>query len=69
MTLRPSAVIADGSFLSYSTLRPGQIVKGTVKAVSSYGVFVQIDRSDVRGMCHKSEAADAQVHFKRLDFR
>eukprot|EP00953_Heterococcus_sp_UTEX-ZZ885_P019315 10793-Heterococcus_DN1.PRE.1 len=61
LSLRPSAVTADGSFLRYSTIRKGAHVKGTVKTVSSYGVFIQLDNSEVRGMCHKSEAADHKV--------
>jgi rRNA biogenesis protein RRP5 len=43
----------------------GMVVTGSVKRVESFGVFVQIDGSDVVGLCHISQVSDSGV--KDLD--
>ena len=35
----------------------GQKVNGFVRAISEYGVFVQIDGTSISGLCHKSEVS------------
>lgn len=39
----------------------GQIVRGTVKRVEKFGVFVRIKDSPITGMAHISEVADEHV--------
>jgi len=46
----------------YSTLKEGQIVKGKVKNIVEYGVFVRVDGpQNISGLCHKSQIADNAV--------
>ncbi|CAM9409869.1 unnamed protein product, partial [Hapterophycus canaliculatus] len=42
-------------------LKAGLKVKGKVADVKDFGVFIQINNSDVRGMCHRTEAADHKI--------
>lgn len=35
----------------------GQKVKGFVRRVETFGVFVQIEGTDVSGLCHKSQVS------------
>ncbi|ORY34880.1 hypothetical protein BCR39DRAFT_515324 [Naematelia encephala] len=44
--------------LGVSDFEKGQKVVATVKKVEAYGLFLQIEGSDVRGLCHKSEISD-----------
>ena len=46
----------------YSTLKEGQIVKGKVKSIVEYGVFVRVDGpQNISGLCHKSQIADNAI--------
>jgi predicted RNA-binding protein with RPS1 domain len=36
----------------------GQVIKGTVSGVESYGIFIKIENSIVSGLCHKSKISD-----------
>ncbi|KAK9471978.1 uncharacterized protein V1510DRAFT_418923 [Dipodascopsis tothii] len=48
--------------LKLSDLAKGQTVKGSVKRVETFGVFIQLDNSDrVSGLCHKSNVSDGKV--------
>ena len=52
--------------LRMSDFAEGQLVTATVKKVEAFGMFLQIEDSDVSGLCHKSEVshqnlADARV--------
>uniref|UniRef100_A0A7S3UYU4 S1 motif domain-containing protein n=1 Tax=Heterosigma akashiwo TaxID=2829 RepID=A0A7S3UYU4_HETAK len=58
LSLKPSDVISDGSTLKLEDLKEGLKVKGTVKKVKNYGVFVTIKGSNLTGLCHISEASD-----------
>jgi ribosomal protein S1 len=40
----------------------GQVIKGTVSGVESYGIFIKINNSVVSGLCHKSKISDDFVH-------
>jgi rRNA biogenesis protein RRP5 len=44
--------------LGLSEFSEGQKVEAVVKKVEAYGMFLQIEGSDVRGLCHKSEISD-----------
>jgi rRNA biogenesis protein RRP5 len=39
----------------------GQVVRGTVKSVQSFGVFVRLRNSDLSGLCHISEVSEEFV--------
>ena len=43
------------SGLKLSDLVVGSKVDGTVKKVEDYGLFIEIEGSKLRGLCHKSE--------------
>ncbi|KAI9452549.1 nucleic acid-binding protein [Lactarius psammicola] len=44
--------------LSLSDLQEGQKIKGRVKKVEVYGLFIEIEGTKVSGLCHKSELSD-----------
>ncbi|KAF7799308.1 hypothetical protein EIP86_010540 [Pleurotus ostreatoroseus] len=48
------------SGLKLSDLVVGSKVDGTVKKVEDYGLFIEIEGSKLRGLCHKSELSDNQ---------
>ena len=39
-------------------LQPGQVVRGKIKRVEAFGVFVQLHNSSLTGLAHKSELSD-----------
>lgn len=45
------------SGLKLSDLVVGSKVDGTVKKVEDYGLFIEIEGSKLRGLCHKSEVS------------
>eukprot|EP00903_Cladosiphon_okamuranus_P010099 g9564.t2 len=67
LTLQPSVVLdgkgGEGGGLSWGSesLKAGLKVKGKIAAVKDFGVFIQVDDSEVRGMCHRSEAAERSI--------
>lgn len=46
-----------GGALRLRDLQKGQKVKGFVRAITDFGVFVQIEGSDVSGLAHKSQVS------------
>lgn len=63
MSLKPSVV--DGKVrpqIQWNEITVGQAVKGSIRSVAEYGVFVVVDGSaNVSGLCHKSEISDKHV--------
>lgn len=64
MSLRPSDITGkkkdDGPDLS--GLKTGQIVKGRIKNVVEFGVFIVLEGSgNISGLCHKTEIADEEI--------
>lgn len=56
MTFRSqSAKKGAQAMLQHSDLIEGSKVDGTVKKIEDYGLFVEIEGSKLRGLCHKSE--------------
>lgn len=56
MSLRSNAKATLNQYeLTYNDLQEGQVVEGKVKKVEDFGVFVNIDKSKLSGLCHKSE--------------
>ena len=39
-------------------LQPGQVVRGKIKRVEAFGVFVRLHSSSLTGLAHKSELSD-----------
>ncbi|KAI9444728.1 nucleic acid-binding protein [Lactarius indigo] len=46
------------STLSLSDFQEGQKIKGRVKKIEAYGLFIEIEGTKVSGLCHKSELSD-----------
>lgn len=46
---------------SLDTLEEGQVVRGKVRKVEKFGVFVELDGSGAVGLAHVSELADGFV--------
>ncbi|KAH9065673.1 nucleic acid-binding protein [Lactarius vividus] len=44
--------------LSLSDFQEGQKIKGRVKKIEAYGLFIEIEGTKVSGLCHKSELSD-----------
>ncbi|RMZ76924.1 hypothetical protein DV737_g4583, partial [Chaetothyriales sp. CBS 132003] len=48
--------------ISFTDLKPGDIVTGKAAKVEEFGVFILVDNSEnVRGLCHRSEIAEQRV--------
>ena len=52
----PSSV---GDKITFEDLAPGKKVKGTIKKIESFGVFIQLQNSSISGLCHASEVGFA----------
>jgi len=61
MSLKLSVVRPQAGLLSFSDMQPDMEVRGTVKKVHSFGVFVNIANSNLTGLAHLSELSDAHV--------
>jgi len=57
MTLKKSLVTETK--LTISDIDPGMVVKGWVKAIREFGVFITIKNSSLVGLCHVSEIDDS----------
>ena len=60
MSLKRSVVLAKKRVL-YTDLEVGQIVKGHVKSIQAFGIFVRIKDSELDGLCHISEVTSEYV--------
>ena len=45
-------------WMQLEQLQPGHVVRGKVKRVEAFGVFVQLHNSSLTGLAHKSELSD-----------
>ena len=41
-------------------MQEGQVVKGVIKRIETYGVFIRVQGSGISGLCHKSEVGDVE---------
>lgn len=56
MTLRSGDLSkSSSSSLAIADLKEGQKVDGVVTRIEDYGLFIQIDKSKLTGLCHKSQ--------------
>ena len=60
MSLKRTVVLAKKRVL-FTDVAIDQIVRGTVKSVQSFGVFVRLRNSDLSGLCHISEVSEEFV--------
>ena len=60
MSLKRSVVLAKKRVL-FTDVEVGQIIRGTVKSVQSFGVFVRLRNSELSGLCHISEVSESYV--------
>lgn len=59
LSLKKSRVVpSKPSTTQWGDYRVGDKVRGHVRAIAEYGVFVQIDGTNISGLCHKSELSD-----------
>jgi len=56
--MRESIMVEDEELLAFEDIKAGEKYKGTVQTVTSYGVFVRIQRSNMDGLVHLSECSD-----------
>ena len=60
MSLKRTVVLAKKRVL-FADVEVGHIIRGTVKSVQSFGVFVRLRNSDLSGLCHISEVSEEFV--------
>ena len=53
--------MAPEPVLRFEELTLGRVLKGAVRNVHEYGVFVRLEGSKIDALCHKSEVSDARV--------
>eukprot|EP00980_Cylindrotheca_fusiformis_P000878 scaffold232_cov91-Cylindrotheca_fusiformis.AAC.3 len=58
LDMRESTLLEQNQKLAFNEIEVGKKYKGTVTRVESYGVFVQIEGSNVSGLAHMSECSD-----------
>jgi rRNA biogenesis protein RRP5 len=61
LSLKKSSIDPSFKLLTIQDLKPEMIVSGEVKKIESFGMFILIDNSSIRGLCHISEVADSPV--------
>ncbi|ORX90106.1 nucleic acid-binding protein [Basidiobolus meristosporus CBS 931.73] len=47
--------------LTFADIQEGEKIKGSVKRIESYGIFIRIEDSNISGLCHISEVSDTKV--------
>lgn len=63
MTLKSSKLnSSENASLTVADLTAGQKIKGTIKKIERYGVFIKVLGSSVSGLCHVSEISDSKVN-------
>ncbi|KAH9270947.1 hypothetical protein BASA83_006903 [Batrachochytrium salamandrivorans] len=57
------SLLSGGSanMILFEDLKVGQKLKGSIKRIESYGLFIAIQNSTLSGLCHSSEVADRPV--------
>ena len=63
VSLQPS--VLDAAVMSYSMLKPGQDVTGTVLSVDTYGVLVSVGKN-IRGLVTPFHTADVLLKTKKV---
>ncbi|TCD61307.1 rRNA bioproteinsis protein rrp5 [Steccherinum ochraceum] len=58
MTFRTTDSGPSKSNVTLSDLTEGQKLDGVVRKIEDYGLFIELDGTKLRGLCHKSEISD-----------
>ncbi|XP_020532096.1 rRNA biogenesis protein RRP5 [Amborella trichopoda] len=53
--------VSDSSVLDFESLHVGDVISGRIRRVESYGLFINIDHTNLVGLCHISELSDNHV--------
>jgi rRNA biogenesis protein RRP5 len=61
LSLKQSEVDPNVRKIDFEDLKVKTIVGGTVKKIEKFGVFIQIDDSNIRGLCHITEVSENPV--------
>ena len=61
LSFRSGDQTKEGSTMKMSDLSEGQKVDAVVKKIEDYGMFLEIEGSKLRGLCHKSEVIYAHL--------
>ncbi|KAI8835154.1 hypothetical protein BJ741DRAFT_534156 [Chytriomyces cf. hyalinus JEL632] len=56
-----SASSSSASSMSITDLEEGMKLTGTVTSIHEYGVFIKIDDTNLKGLCHSSELSDKPI--------
>jgi len=62
MSLRPSNTTQK---LLYSDIKIGQKIRGNIKRIESFGLFIRIKNSSCDGLCHIAEVR-LPIYFKYI---
>lgn len=61
LDMRESTLLDQTKKLAYDDIKLNSKYKGTITRVESYGVFVQIENSNISGLAHMSECSDSFI--------
>ena len=61
LTLKKSALDPNCKRITIEDLEAETIVSGEVKKIEKFGMFILIDNSPIRGLCHISEVSESSV--------
>jgi len=61
LDMRESVLLDDQNKLAFEDIKQGEIYRGIVTRIESYGVFVRLENSQVSGLVHLSECSDEYV--------
>mmetsp|Transcript_22412 Transcript_22412/g.44436 ORF Transcript_22412/g.44436 Transcript_22412/m.44436 type:complete len:897 (-) Transcript_22412:227-2917(-) len=72
LSLRTSTMDTNSNQVQFKDLKEGAVITGRVTNVTPVGVFIQIQQSSLKGLCHKSQVSDSFVrdmesHYKVSD--
>jgi rRNA biogenesis protein RRP5 len=55
LSLKESMIDPKMKLLDFSDLKLKSVMSGTVKKIEAFGLFIQLDQTNIRGLCHISE--------------
>ena len=55
--MRKNAEVKNVAF-DLNELKKGQVIRGTIQRVETYGAFIRIEGAGMNGLCHKSKVTD-----------
>ncbi|KNZ60679.1 hypothetical protein VP01_151g2 [Puccinia sorghi] len=64
LSLRKNAGLPKG-VLTWNQVQSGQMILTQVRRIASYGMFLQVPKSAISGLCHRSEIYDSKEQFAK----